>query len=564
MKRGAFTFVLHSHIPYCRRAGRWPHGEEWLHEAMAETYVPLLVELYNLHEEGIPIHLTLGITPVLAEQLADPLVLDHFDAYLQEKLQAAEGDIARFREKERDPLRLELARFYRDWYAGVQEAFRERFGRDLIGAFRRLQEAGVVELLTSAATHGYLPLLERDSSIYGQLAVGVATYQRHFGRAPRAVWLPECAYRPAFYADRPGGRYYKPGLEEFLQDLGLRLFFSETHTIEGGRPVGKATDEVVGPYGNIPRRYLVPLPEEYAEPTLRTTYLPYWVGLSEVAVIGRNNRTGMQVWSADWGYPGDADYREFHKKDGLSGLQYWRVTGPRLDLAHKDLYQPQWARYKVEQHAEHFSRLVEDLLCTFHAETGRFGICASNYDAELFGHWWFEGVAWLGAVLRRLATSEVVDLTTASAYLEAHPPEETLVLPEGSWGAGGTHFTWDNPDTHWMWDPIHEAERKMEEVVARYPQASEDQALVLNQAARELLLLQASDWPFLVTTGQAAAYAVERFQTHLERFHRLADLALAGRLGPEAQALAREYISLDNVFPDLDYRVFREREQRVP
>lgn len=563
MKRGAFTFVLHSHIPYCRRAGRWPHGEEWLHEAMAETYVPLLVELYNLHEEGVPIHLTLGITPVLAEQLADPLVLDHFDAYLQEKLQAAEGDIARFREKERDPLRLELARFYRDWYEGVQEAFRERFGRDLIGAFRRLQEAGVVELLTSAATHGYLPLLERDSSIYGQLAVGVATYQRHFGRAPRAVWLPECAYRPAFYADRPGGRYYKPGLEEFLLDLGLRLFFGETHTIEGGRPVGKATDEVVGPYGNIPRRYLVPLPEEYAEPTLRTTYLPYWVGLSEVAVIGRNNRTGMQVWSADWGYPGDADYREFHKKDGLSGLQYWRVTGPRLDLAHKDLYRPQWARYKVEQHAEHFSRLVEDLLCAFHAETGRFGICASNYDTELFGHWWFEGVAWLGAVLRRLARSEVVDLTTASAYLEAHPPEETLVLPEGSWGAGGTHFTWDNPDTHWMWDPIHEAERKMEEVVARYPQAPEDQALVLTQAARELLLLQASDWPFLVTTGQAAAYAVERFQTHLDRFHRLADLALAGRLGPEAQALAREFFALDNVFPDLDYRVFQGREQRA-
>ena len=563
MKRGAFTFVLHSHIPYCRRAGRWPHGEEWLHEAMAETYIPLLVELYNLHEEGIPVRLTLGITPVLAEQLADPLVLDHFDAYLQEKLQAAEGDIVRFREKERDPLRLELAHFYRDWYAGVQQAFRERFGRDLIGAFRRLQDAGVVELLTSAATHGYLPLLERDSSIYGQLAVGVAAYQRHFGRAPRAIWLPECAYRPAFYADRPDGRYYKPGLEEFLQDLGLGLFFSETHTIEGGRPVGKATDEVVGPYGNIPRRYLVPLPEEYAEPTLRTTYLPYWVGLSEVAVIGRNNRTGMQVWSADWGYPGDADYREFHKKDGVSGLQYWRVTGPRLDLAHKDFYRPEWARYKVEQHAEHFCQLVETLLCEFHAETGRFGICASNYDTELFGHWWFEGVSWLGAVLRRLARSEVVDLTTASAYLEAHPPEETLVLPEGSWGAGGTHFTWDNPDTHWMWAPIHEAERKMEEVVARYPQATEDEALVLNQAARELLLLQASDWPFLVTTGQAAAYAVERFQAHLERFHRLADLALAGRLGPEAQALAQEYFALDNVFPDLDYRVFREREQRA-
>ncbi|MBC7223039.1 MAG: DUF1957 domain-containing protein [Anaerolineae bacterium] len=217
----------------------------------------------------------------------------------------------------------------------------------------------------------------------------------------------------------------------------------------------------------------------------------------------------------------------------------------------------------MEQHAEHFCQLVEELLCEFHAETGRFGICASNYDAELFGHWWFEGVSWLGAVLRRLAQSKVVELTTASAYLGSHPPEEALALPEGSWGAGGTHFTWDNPDTHWMWEPVHEAERTMEALVARYPNAEGDAAFVLGQAARELLLLQASDWPFLVTTGQAAAYAVERFRAHLERFRRLADLALAGRLGPEARALAEEYFALDNVFPDLDYRIFREREERV-
>jgi len=562
MKKGAFTFVLHSHLPYCRRAGRWPHGEEWLHEAAAETYIPLLNELFDLREAGLPVRVTVGITPVLTEQLADPLVLEHFQAYLQDKIEAAEGDIARFSKKGGDGLLLELARFYRDWYQGTWQTFQDRFGGDIVGAFRELQDAGVVEITTSAATHGYLPLLERDSSIYGQIAVGVASYRRHFGQAPRSLWLPECAYRPAYYADRPDGRHYKPGLEEFLRELELRLFFSETHTIEGGRPVGKATDEVVGPYGNIPRRYLVPL-SEYAEPTLKTTYLPYWVAGVDVAVMGRNNRTGMQVWSADRGYPGDADYREFHKKDGVSGLQYWRVTGPRLDLGQKDFYHPDWARYKVGQHADHFCGLVEELLTSFHAETGQFGIIASNYDTELFGHWWFEGVAWLGEVLRRLAQSEVVELVTASEYLEAHPPTEVLALPEGSWGAGGTHFTWDNPDTRWMWEPIHQAEVRMEELVARYPQAGEGERAVLNQAARELLLLQSSDWPFLVTTGQAAAYAVERFSGHVERFNRLADLAMEGAIGPEARDLAAEYFALDNVFPDVDYRVFAEREKRV-
>lgn len=562
VKRGAFTFVLHSHLPYCRRAGRWPHGEEWLHEAAAETYVPLLNVLSDLHEEGLPVRLAVGITPVLAEQLADPMIAEHFRSYLQEKIEAAEGDVARFGKKGGDAHLLGLAHFYRDWYGEVLRSFEERFEGDLVGAFRRFQEAGVVEIVTSAATHGYLPLLERDSSIYGQIATGVSSYRRHFRRAPQSFWLPECAYRPGYYVDRPDGRYQKPGLEEFLHKAGLRLFFSETHTVEGGKPVGKATDEVIGPYGNIPRRYLIPLPA-YAEPTLKTTYLPYWVAGVEVAVIGRNNRTGMQVWSAEWGYPGDGDYREFHKKDGISGLQYWRVTGPRLDLAHKDIYHPEWAGYKVQQHADHFAHLVEELLASFHEETGRFGLIASNYDAELFGHWWFEGVSWLGEVLRRLSRSEVVQVVTPSEYLESHPPTEVLALPEGSWGAGGTHFTWDNPDTHWMWEPIHQAEARMEGLVARHPQARGGEKVVLDQAARELLLLQASDWPFLVTTGQAAAYAIERFNTHVERFDRLADLALGGTIGPQAVALAEEYFALDNVFPDIDYRVFACRERRI-
>jgi 1,4-alpha-glucan branching enzyme len=560
---GAFTFVLHSHLPYCRQAGRWPHGEEWLHEAAAETYLPLLNALYDLAEDGVPARLTLGITPILTEQLADPLVREHFVLYLEEKIAAAEADLPRF-EREKKRHLAYLAGFYRDGYTQTLVSFRDRFQGDLIGAFARLQQAGMIEIVTCAATHGYLPLLSRDSSIYGQLRTGIESYRRHYGAAPTAIWLPECAYRPAYYDE---GGQLRPALEEFLSAQGIGCFFSETHTIEGGRPVGKAAGEAIGPYGAIRRQYVVPMDEN--QQTSGTTYHAYYVagsaqGLTDppVAVIGRNNRTGMQVWSADWGYPGDGDYREFHKKDPMSGMQYWRVTGAQTDLGHKDAYHPDWAAYKVGAHAEHFVSLIEDQLRAHYDQEGRLGLIAANYDTELFGHWWFEGVEWIKQVLARLAASETVQLTTASAYVEAHPPQEAIALPESSWGTGGTHWTWNNPNTQWMWPPIHQAEERMEALTAAHPEPRGAFEGALNQAARELLLLQSSDWPFLVTTGQARAYAIERFQSHVDRFNELADQIEAGQAG-EARALAEALWERDKVFPTLDHRWFAARQGKA-
>ncbi len=558
---GAFTFVLHSHLPYARLAGRWPHGEEWIHEAAAETYVPLLNALYDLKEEGVPFKITIGLTPILVEQLADEQVKDHFDAYLDEKIEAAQKDIPRF-EKEGNPHAAYLARFYLEWFEGIKQSFDVRYGRDIVGAFRRLQDEGLIEISTSAATHGYLPLLGTDSAIYGQVKTGVAAYERHFGRAPRAIWLPECAYRPAYLTETGKMR---PGIERFLQELGLKVFFSETHTIEGGQPVGVAAGDAIGPYGEIKRRYVIPV-QAAIPPRAATTYLPYYVSdttagpgaeqHSGVAVIGRNNRTGMQVWSGDWGYPGEADYREFHKKDAISGLQYWRVTGPRVDLGFKDYYHPDWASYRVAEHARHFAWLVADLLKQYKADTGNYGLISSNYDTELFGHWWFEGVEWIKQVLRLLAESPDVELVTASGFVEAHPPMEVLHIPESSWGMGGNHWTWDNHDTHWMWGPIHSAEGRMEALAARFTSPAPAEEKVLNMAARELLLLESSDWPFLVTTGQAREYAIRRFTRHVERFEALAASLEAG--SPD-ERLADELYEVDKVFPHIDYRWFRPR-----
>ncbi|MBA3336906.1 MAG: DUF1957 domain-containing protein, partial [Chloroflexia bacterium] len=391
---------------------------------------------------------------------------------------------------------------------------------------------------------------------------GVEAYRRRFGRDPKAIWLPECAYRAAVIEEESGNSVRRPGLESFLASQGIRVFFSETHTVDGGRPVGKAAGEAIGPYGSVTRRYAVDLTTaEQNEPG--TTYRPYWVGDApgEVAVLGRNNRTGQQVWSGTYGYPGDEWYREFHRKDGVSGMQYWRVGGPEIDLGDKPHYEPKIAAERTRVHAEHYAGLVEELLTTHARETGQSGVIASNYDTELFGHWWFEGVDWLKGVLRRLARSDAVELTTASAIIETHPPVQVMILPESSWGSGGGHFTWLNVDTQWMWPQIHAAELRMESLVAASPNASGDTATVLNQAARELLLLQSSDWPFLVTTGQAKEYASQRFIEHLERFNQLANMAGRGaELTEEDHALLAGLMERDNPFPAIDYRVFAERQ----
>jgi len=603
---GAFTFVLHSHLPYARLAGRWPHGEEWIHEATSETYIPLLNALYELREEGVKYKLTIGITPVLAEQLADADVLDHLDQYLEDKIARAKQDVLRFRgeekvagvrreeavegelppvdraaveealeEDEREGLlpppepkpwwvgneHLEyLAGFYQRYYEKIKDSLDRVYKRDLLGAFKRLQDEGYIEVVTCAATHGYLPLLGTDSAIRGQLKAGIQSYRHFFSRAPRAIWLPECAYRPAYFDDQGGVR---PGIEHFLAEQGLRVFFSETHLITGGAPVGVAAGEAIGPYGEIKRRYLIPMSVKPRPATPMTTFRAYYVSDSTagpfadqhsgVAVIGRNNETGQRVWSADWGYPGDFDYREFHRKDGVSGLQYWRVTGAKVDLGDKDFYHPDWAENKVRMHAQDYVALVERILQAQWDLGQGFGIIASNYDTELFGHWWFEGVEWLKQVLRLLAGSPKVELTTASEYVAQHPPQEVIHLPEGSWGAGGTHFTWDNNETHWMWAPIHDAEKQMERLANNYQDRYDDDLIrgVLNQAARELLLLESSDWPFLVTTGQARQYAVQRFSQHLERFLTLA--TSVERRTPDG-SLAAQLWEKDRLFPEVDFR----------
>ncbi|WP_456366424.1 1,4-alpha-glucan branching protein [Thermococcus sp.] len=521
---GYFTFVLHTHLPYVRKHGKWPFGEEWLYEAMSETYLPLLMELERLRASGVGFQLVINVTPVLAEQLADEYVKSEFESYLLRKMSLVEKD-------------LESGKYDRKAVLSNLEHFRKVYeywkaiNGDIIGKLRELQDSGYIEVITSAATHGYLPLLGREESIRAQIGNGVLTYEKHFGRRPKGIWLPECAYRPGGEWELPDGRTVKrEGIEKFLEEFGLEYFIVESSLIDRG-PVGKG-------YGDIE-------PYEGEKSTLR----PYWIKGSGIAIFGRNRETGHQVWSAHFGYPGDFWYREFHRKAEESGGQYWRITGKDVDLGEKAFYDPDKARERVEEHARHFVSLVEGLLREFEEKTGEKGIIVSPYDTELFGHWWFEGILWLGRVLE-LMESRGIEPITLSKFLEGYSGERyEIEPPEGSWGANADHSTWWNPETAWTWEHVYRAEDRMVAVASRFygRDALTDRAI--EQLARELLILEASDWQFLISTGQAEEYAARRVLTHSRDFHRLANEIVRGvKTGDFNTGLLEELEERDNPF----------------
>ena len=549
-KHGAFTFMLHSHLPYVRQAGVWPHGEEMVHEAICDTYVPLLDALYDLAEEGCPFRVAIGITPILAEQLSDATIIENFRAYMAAVLSRTEDAVLAY-ERRNEPELASLARWYLAWNGTILDHFNTRYGANLVRALRTLQDEGFVEIVGSAATHGFLPLMSRESTIHGQLATGIQTHERHFGRKPVSFWLPECGYRPAYCDLSAGQTEFRPGLETHLEHCGVRAFFADAGAVEGGA-VSDAEDRL-GSYGSVRVTGGRPTKRNLQ---YKSTAWPYLVSDSQVAVFGRDNLTSRQVWSASEGYPGHASYREFHKKDAICGMRFWRITGSRVDLADKAVYDPERAFADVTAHVDHFVGILER-----HVRSNVFGaavppIVVSPYDTELFGHWWFEGIEWLKQVLRRLSTHPDVELTTTGAYLERYPPTEKIALPESSWGAGGDARTWYNDQTKWMWPIIHGYERQMETVVDRFDGADGQAKETLAQTARELLLLESSDWPFLISTGQAGEYASERFRSHAARFEKLVDDLVARA---DATADVASAHALDNPFSDIDYRVFARK-----
>ncbi len=558
-------FVLHSHLPYVLGHGTWPHGTDWLFEAAAETYIPLLREFRKLDEEGVPYKLSIGLTPVLSEQLAHKQFIAGFESYLDQKIADARQNREAFLAVG-EKIMANLAEMWENEYSDVKHFFEHILHRDIIRGFRGLQDKGPLEIITCAATHGYLPLLGTDESVRAQVKAGVDSYKRLFGRAPRGFWMPECAYRPAYEWKPPVGQYesfIREGVEEVLHDAGIEWTVADSHLLTGGETKGVYIDRYKA-LKALWARFAESYTSAENNAQKKDVHRPYMVTSTGkavgTAVFFRDPDTSLQIWSGEWGYPGNPAYLDFHKKHFPGGHRYWRVTDSKADLADKEIYRPEWIQQTIEDQAAHFAELVAENL-------SGGGILTAPFDAELFGHWWFEGPRWLAQVARNIAKIEGIQMTTGSEILSEEPPTEVLSMPEGSWGQGGFHYIWLNEWTEWTWKHIYKAENRMVELVEKWVEDGENSEIgeILTQAGRELLLLESSDWQFLISTWSARDYAENRISFHMDAFEHLAnsvETLLAGKkLSSEDHT---RYILLseqDDAFPDLDVRYWLRKKK---
>ena len=546
-----FIFTLHSHLPYMLNHGRWPHGSDWLCEAALDTYLPLLEILQGLEAAAVPAPVTIGFTPVLANQLVSPTFVAEMEAFFEQRIAACAAAPESLATTGASDL-LPLVGFWEERLRRLRRLF-EQTGGNLVAPFRALEAAGRLEIIGSAATHGFLPLLARDESIRLQLAVGAAEHRRLFGHAPTGCWLPECAYRPRGpwepwpTAPRTGIRR---GIEEHLGDAGFRYFFVDSHLASAGRALGLSGDPTASdPIVHTPRA------REGADQPRRSPYQAYRVaharGVANVTAYVRDPRASMQVWSRFEGYPGDEWYLEFHKMRWPGGLKLWRVTGSDVDLGGKQMYVPATAFSRAQEHAEHFAGVLAGIAQSDIRR--RDGVVVAPFDTELFGHWWFEGPDFLGGVYRALARRDRgVRPVTGSRHLAEHPARQAIRLPAGSWGANGDFSMWLNGQTAWTWERLWPIEAAFWDVA---PAALQSPAArpVLAQAARELLLAQSSDWQFIISTGAAADYGERRFREHCADTESLVD-ALRDGSSQALDAAARRAEELgrrDHLFPDV-------------
>jgi len=533
---GYFSLILHAHLPFVRHPEHPEFLEEdWLYEAITEVYLPLIFVLTNLQTSGAAPRLALNVSPTLCEMLADPLLQARYTRHLENLLALTEKEVTRTQREA--PEFYAVARMYNESLRAAWNLWSKRYDRNLLRGFKELQDAGVLEIITCGATHGFLPLISTTEAKRAQINVAVANYRKHFARHPRGIWLPECAY--------------EPGIENLLADAGLQYFIADTHAILYGEPRPR--------YG---------------------VYAPVRCP-NGVAVFARDLETSQQVWSSVVGYPGAPEYREFYRDLGWDapldyllphlhaggerrhlGLKYHRITGRSVSQTDKQPYDPQAARERVAQDAGHFIReRVKQAQELYDLFDGRAPLVVSPYDAELFGHWWHEGVQFLDFVFRKLHWDQNdIAAVTPGDVLDSGVNIQTQQLSASSWGEDGYYKVWLNEANAWIYPHQHAAETRMT-VLANSQDAPDDlTGRALNQAARELLLAESSDWAFQIFQGTTVEYAARRFRSHIRRFNLLADDIERGSID---EAQLSEFESRDNIFAELDYRAYRSRAHTV-
>jgi len=495
MPRGYVALVLHTHLPFVRHPEHdRPLEERWLHEALCECYLPLLGVFDRLERDRVPFALTMSLTPPLAAMLRDDLLRRRFSDHLGRLQSLAESEVRRLAN---DPYLGPVAQFYRHHFAAMRAQW-DRIGGDVVGALVQHQDRGHIDLLTCSATHAYLPgLMPCREALRAQLRLGVEAFRHLVGRSPAGIWLPECAYDPSFDQD--------------IADAGVRYSLLDTHglTYASPRPPFGAHQPIISPSG--------------------------------VAFFARDIESSRQVWSREMGYPGNPYYRDFYRDIGfdlpedqlegevgpfgtrvMTGLKYYRITGP---TDNKLPYQPGVAAERADLDALDFVRNREAQVSYLADTMPVTPIVVAPYDSELFGHWWFEGPIFLERLFRHSHQAQqahgIIEPITLRRYLERHPHAVLSTPAASSWGAGGFGEVWVGAAAARFWRHIHHASRYLQHLVSTHRDLGGERGLALDLALRELLLLQTSDWPFILKTNTVNEYAESRLRSHTHRLRHL-------------------------------------------
>jgi 1,4-alpha-glucan branching enzyme len=530
MAQGYICLFLHAHLPFVRHPENEYHLEErWLFEAITETYLPLLGIFERCEADALPFRITMSLTPPLVSMLRDKLLCKRYIRHLDNLIELSEKELRRTR---RLPEYRNLSRMYNRIFLESKEKFVKTYKKDIVSAFAHFQEKGNVEIVASCATHGFLPNLSiNPSSVKAQIEIGIEHYKKNFNKAPSGFWLPECGYFR--------------GVDTILRDAGINYFFLDSHGIVNAEPRP---------------RYSV--------------YAPIYCS-SGVAAFGRDWESSKQVWSASEGYPGDPDYREYYRDigheldfdyikphihpDGIrinTGIKYWRITGKTED---KLPYIPDNAVRKAEAHAEDFLSNRKKQIERLYGLMDKPPIIVSPYDAELFGHWWYEGPKWLEFLMRKIAADDELVLCTPSEYLLKNPVNQRSDPPLSSWGYKGYSEYWLDSSNDWLYSHLYTAGKRMADLAVEFRKSIEPGApdsLVkefLNQAARELLLAESSDWPFILKTGTMAPYADKRIKNHIGRFTKIYEDLKNNNMDNN---WLDEVMNRDSIFYDIDCAEF--------
>ena len=527
--KGYVSFVLHAHLPFIHHPESEDYLEEqWLYEAISETYLPLLINFTKLEEEKVDFAVTMSMTPPLLNMLDNKLLQKRYIKYLRTHIELAKKELVRTKDniKEND-----LAKYYLARYSNDLHLFKDVYNCNLISAFKHFQDIGVLEIITCGATHGYFPILYvNEKTVRAQIAVGVQTYEKYFGKKPRGIWLPECGYVPE--------------ADKYLKEFGIEYIITESHGIL------------------------------YANPTpIHGTFAPI-VSPDGIVAFGRDIESSRQVWSSINGYPGDFNYREFYRDIGYdapydyikpyiasngvrvhTGLKYYRITGKDCE---KDYYNLQWAQDSVEKQAGHFldSRVAQiEHLAPL---TTNPPVILCPYDAELYGHWWYEGPNWLYILFKKIYYDECnFKLITPGNYIDQYPLMQVCTPCRSSWGANGYSEVWLNHTNDYAHKHLHVAGDKMVELAEKFSYETDSLKIrALNQCARELLLAQSSDWLFIITNGTMVDYAKKRIKDHIGRFTKLYDGLLENYIDENYIAFLEDLEEKDCIFPEIDYRIY--------